>query len=514
MNSLGFYFGPKFISVISSSGKKILNNVQISTSTFQSTDLEEKVPDEVKIVAIFQDELRRNKISAKEAGITLSSKDLIVRTFEMPVLPSNELASAINFEAKKYLPFRVEELILDYQLMFDRVSHKNLIALMGIKKEALEKYRSIFRQLNIEINTIEYSAFSLLRLLKLTGLSDKGVVAVACLDLTGEDEINFAVLDNGFPLFSRDITLIGGPGDQPLSSQAAAGEEPESVLDKLKNEIRVSLDYYKRKFAAKSPSKVIFISGPDYQPDLETFVKDMGLGVEFMDTRFLGKSIPFSLNLLKGYSVSLNKSIKTKVVLSATKAKTAPAKEALAKIELATMLSGIKVEPKWIAAGAIMIAATFGYGLFNIMSAQKEVQDVKAKRPATNAANPDASYEELTGVNNDYRQKIEVLDSIIRKQLYLTSPLDAIPRLAPDGVWLGSFTYRKDDKNTELVLDGVAYLKDSAKELDLVNTFFLKLKEDAVFSRYFKLIDLVSMDATVAEGEKATKFQIVCRAQK
>jgi hypothetical protein len=514
MNSLGFYFGPKFISVISSSGKKILNNIQISTSTFQSTDLEEKVPDEVKIVAIFQDELRRNKVSAKEAGITLSSKDLIVRTFEMPVLPANELASAINFEAKKYLPFRVEELVLDYQLLFDRVSRKNLVALMGIKKEALEKYRSIFRQLNMEISSIEYSAFSLLRLLKLTGVADKGVVAVACLDLTGEDEINFAVLDNGFPLFSRDITLIGAPGEQPLPPVSAPGEETESVLDKLKSEIRVSLDYYKRKFATRSPSKVIFISGPDYQPDLETFIKDMGLGVEFLDTRFLGKSIPFSLNLLKGYSASLNKSIKTKIVLSATRAKTQPAKEALARVELATLISGIKIEPKWIAAGAIIVAATFGYGLFNIMNVQKEIQEVKAKRPATGAVNPDASYEELVNINNDYRQKIEVLDNTIKKQLYLTSPLDAIPRLAPDGIWLVNFAYKKDDKNTGLILDGVAYLKDSAKELDLINTFFRKLKEDTVFSQYFKLIDLVSMDATTTEGEKATKFQIVCQSQK
>jgi len=438
MNALGFYFGPKFISVISSSGKKILNNIQIPTSTFQSTDLEEKVPDEVKIVAIFQDELRRNKIQGKEAGITLSSKDLIVRTFEMPVLPANELASAINFEAKKYLPFRVEELILDYQLSFDKVSRKNLIALMGIKKEALEKYRSIFRQLNIEISSIEYSAFSLLRLMKLTGLSDKGVVAVACVDMTGEDEINFAVLDNGFPLFSRDITLVGGPGEQP--APAAPGEEAETILDKLKSEIRVSLDYYKRKFAAKSPEKVVFISGPDYQPDLGTFIKDMGLGVEFLDIRFLGKSIPFSLNLLKGYSVSLNKSIKTKVVLSATKAKTVPAKEALAKIELATLLSGLKVDTRWIIAGVLMVAATFGYGLFNIMSAQKEIQAVKALRPATTVANPEASYEELAGVNNDYRNKIETLDNLIKKQLYLTSPLDAIPRLAPEGIWLSGFS--------------------------------------------------------------------------
>ncbi|TBR15715.1 hypothetical protein EPO66_05580, partial [bacterium] len=88
MSNLGVYFGPKSISLVETKGKKFLKNIQIPLSRIATPDLQEKVPEEVKIVALFKDELRRNKIEANEVNITISGKDLIIRTFDLPVLPA------------------------------------------------------------------------------------------------------------------------------------------------------------------------------------------------------------------------------------------------------------------------------------------------------------------------------------------------------------------------------------------------------------------------------------------
>ena len=114
MSSLGIYFGPKVISLVETKGRRLINDIQIPQTTIFEGELEEKVPAEVKligIIALFKEELRKNKIEAKEATLCLSGKDLVVRTFEIPMLPREELKSAINFEVKKYIPFRVEDLI-------------------------------------------------------------------------------------------------------------------------------------------------------------------------------------------------------------------------------------------------------------------------------------------------------------------------------------------------------------------------------------------------------------------
>ena len=72
MNSLGVYFGPKFISIVETKGRKLLNNIQISQSVISPRGLEEQVPAEVKLTAVFKDELRSNKIEVKKAVYCLS----------------------------------------------------------------------------------------------------------------------------------------------------------------------------------------------------------------------------------------------------------------------------------------------------------------------------------------------------------------------------------------------------------------------------------------------------------
>ncbi len=124
MSSLGIYFGPKLINIVETKGRKPVRDIEVPQTTISAGELEEKVPADVKtieIIALFKDELRRNKIDARESTICLSGKDLIIRTFEIPVLPREELQSAINFEVKKYIPFKVEDLISDFQLKFDKL---------------------------------------------------------------------------------------------------------------------------------------------------------------------------------------------------------------------------------------------------------------------------------------------------------------------------------------------------------------------------------------------------------
>ena len=206
MNSLGIYFGPKAISMVETEKKKVKNHNLIPQAAVYNGELDKKVPAEVKtieIIALLKDELRRNKMDAREATICLSGRDLIIRTFQMPVLPRQEMQSAINFEAKKYIPFKIEEVIADFQIKLDRLSHTSLVLYIGIKKETLDRHISILNQLDLKINAVEYSAFSILRCLKLAGLNGRGVVGVLAADLKVEDEINFMVLEDGFPLNGR-----------------------------------------------------------------------------------------------------------------------------------------------------------------------------------------------------------------------------------------------------------------------------------------------------------------------
>jgi Tfp pilus assembly protein PilN len=497
MSSLGIYFGPKVITVVETSGKKFIKHIQIPQTTISAGELEEKVPTEVKtleIIALLKDELRKNKIDARNATLCLSGKDLITRTFEIPVLPREELHSAINFEAKKYIPFKIEDLISDFQFVLDKISHVNIVIFMGIKKEVLERYISILTQLNIRAHAIEYSAFSVLRILRLSGVSDKGVIGVLTSDLKEEDEVNFTVLENGFPLFSRDITLMGDSGELGKIEEAA----PSAALERLKSEIRVSLGYYQRKFPVKNIQKIFLISNKEHRSDLEGFMTENSLSAQFIDAdKVIGKLAPYSLSLIKGYSSSLSRAIRINLKLNLLAAQTR-SKHLKPKIPVkktVSLVEGIRLDARVIALALLLCIFTFSYSLYRKQFLSKEAKKVILMRPEVSVTiKPQSSLKDLAAIESEVKKRLNAYDSLINKQVYVTELLEIIPRVIPKGVWLTQLSFSKKEENkVELSLRGYAYLDDNSREFEAANKFLSNLKESPEFSNYFKEMNIVSM---------------------
>ncbi len=512
MSTLGVYFGPQLVSIVEIKGNKQINYIQVPLSMVSAGEpLEEKVPASVKLVALIKDELMQHDIEAKEAIVSISGKDLIVRTFEMPILSRQELDTAVNFEVKKYIPFKIEDLVTDFQYKLDKSIQKTRVLFVGIKKEVLDNYLHILSQLDIRVKSIEYSAFSILRLLKLANVKEKGIIAVVNIELTKEDEGNFVVLDNGFPLFSRDLSLIGG-----YEEVLKAEETQQSViLEKLKREIQISLDYYDRKFPGKNISKIFFVTNPNYRADLDGFIKDLGLGINFIDiNKYIDKPIPFSLAFVKGYSSSLFK-IDVGVKINLLLAKEKLAKKTAQKVsEPLSPAMRLKSDIIVTAVCFLILIAVFLFGKYRRLPVEKELHNIINDRPAVSSVSKLISYKELVDINSNYKMKAGVMDGIIKSRLYVTPLLDAIPRVIPKGVQLVSLSFKEVEEKTELILEGTAYVGNGDKELELVNTFLSLLKENSVLSRYFKEMSVVSTGQKQVDKMTITNFVISCQDYK
>jgi len=510
MNTLGVYFGPQLISIVETKGSKPINYIQVSQSSIREL-LEEKVPIPVKLTVLLKDELVKNNIEANEATVSISGRDLIVRTFEMPILPRQELDTAVNFEVKKYIPFKIEDLISDFQYKLDKTIQKTRVLFVGIKKEVLDNYLNILSQLGIKIKSIEYSAFSILRLLKLADIKEKGIIAVVNIDITKDDEANFVVLDDGFPLFSRDISLIGG------YEEVAKEEEAQSsiVSEKLKREIQISLGYYDRKFPGKNISKIFFITNPNYRADLDGFIKDLGLGIHFIDiNKYIDRPIPFSLAFVKGYSSSLSKiniGVKINLLLAKERVTKKTAQEALTSL---SWVMCFKSDVIVVVVCFLIFIVIFLSGIYRALPLQKELNNIINIRPATSTISGELSFEELRNINSNYKIKAEAMDNLIKERLYLTPLLDAIPRVAPKGIRLVNLSFKEAEDKIELILEGTAYLGNSEKELELVNTFLSRLKENSTLTKYFKEMSVVSTGNKQIEKITITNFIISCQDYK
>jgi len=517
MNSLGIYFGPKLIKIVESRGRKVIHSAEIPHSMIAAGELEEKVPMEVKtieFVALFKDELRRNKIIGKEASLALSGRDLIIRTFEIPMIPREEIESAVNFEAKKYIPFKVEELITDFQLKFDKSSRTNTVFFIGLKKEALDRYIAIMQQLGIKIASVEYSAFSMIRCLKLSGSSDKGNIGILSVDVTGEDEVNFTVLENGFPLFSRDISLTRGP--ESLVRLREIG--PLEAVEKLKTELHVSLDYYNSKFPTKSLKKIFVISNQANRQELEAVIKESNLPVQCLNTDiYLEKTVPFSLCFLKAYSASLAKTIRLplKVNLLAAREKLRALKERALPKERVFRFKDLRLDYRILALGILFIVGAYVYGFYQIKPLRREFVNVLAQRKAVTNINADVSQDELTKIAVLNKNRLESLESLIDRQVYLTEIFNVISQDLPGGLWFTSLSFiKKEGDKNEFVLEGRVSLGDGDQEFDAVNNLLSNLQNNPDFVKYFRQITISSLSRQTS-GELPypyTQFSIFCRS--
>ncbi|MDD5078222.1 MAG: pilus assembly protein PilM [Candidatus Omnitrophica bacterium] len=509
MNSLGIYFGIKDINLVETSGNKILNNIRLPHPKLEISELEEKVPVDVKIMALLKDAFRTYRINAGEATFCISGQDLVIRTFEIPLLPLNELRNGVNFEAKKYIPFKLEDLDYDFQVLFNKKNKTNLVLFVGIKKEILSEYISFAKQLNLKINALEYSAFSILRFMKLAGLKDTGVFASLCFDFNSEDEANFTVFENGFSLFSRDFDLAG----EPAGFEQTAESDLLQKQDKLKNEIRISFDYYNRKFPDKEVKNVFIISNKEGQQNVKAFFTDTSIPVKFVDTqKVLGKTTSYSSILAKSFAASLFRSAPVKIKINLIGSRGKAARAAAPSSGSLAFLEGIKIDPKFILLGLMICGGAFFYGSMRTKAAQQKLEEIKSQRlKISSAANTD-SFQDLSALSAKYKKKIGALDNVVKNQIYITPLLSSIPRDLPRGVWLESFSLgQSKGVPLELTLNGQSYLNDSDKEFEAVNIFITNLKRDPVFSKYFKEIVIGFIDRKVLQGKSLAVFKIVCR---
>jgi len=356
---------------------------------------------------------------------------------------------------------------------------------------------------------LEYAAFSTLRFLKLSGIGDAGVMAILCFDLNNNDEANFTVFENGFSLFSRDFDLAG---------EAAGFEQTvESDLlqkqDKLKNEIRLSFDYYNRKFPDKEVRNVFVISDKESQEGLKPFFAESSIPVKFVDTqKALGKTATYSSILVKSFAASLFKSTPLKMKINLVGSRLKAARAAEAANNPFALLEDIKVDFKYIFFGVCICIAVFSYGLMRKQAMQQELDLIKNKRMKISSVVASDDFQALSAASSKFKKRITALDSVVRNQVYATPLFSAIPRSLPKGVWLESFSFKHGkDVPSELVLNGQAYLRDSDQEFEAVNIFITNLKKDPVFSGYFKEIAMGFIDRSDVSGRNVAVFKITCK---
>ena len=214
-------------------------------------------------------------------NISFSGASTVIRYVNFLRMNKLELKGALKFEAQKHIPFSVEEVNLDAEILRDDLpENKMLVLIAALKKEIIPPRIKLLENAGLRPNIIDIDSLALVNAFNFNYSKNEIPEGKSvCLLNIGASITNVNILDNTLVRLSRDIHSGGANFTKKLMDvfeiDFKAAEElkinptqdktdkikaaVESVLTNLASEVRTSFDYYESQNTANVVK--IFLSG-------------------------------------------------------------------------------------------------------------------------------------------------------------------------------------------------------------------------------------------------------------
>ena len=174
----------------------------------------------------------------KEVCASLSGNAVIVKKITLPVMTENELSESIYWEAEQYIPFDIQDVNLDYQIL-DPGTGANArgsmdVLLVAAKKEKIADYTSVITQSGRTPVIVDVDAFALQNAFEVNYGLEAGKVVV--LLNAGASAININILLGDQSVFTRDISMGGNAYTEAVQKEL---DLPFELAEQLKKGIPV-----------------------------------------------------------------------------------------------------------------------------------------------------------------------------------------------------------------------------------------------------------------------------------
>lgn len=218
------------------------------------------------------------KVTTKEVNISVSGPSVIVRFVSMPKMREEELKSAMRFEAEKYVPFAINDCIIDHHVLKRNEKEGRLdVLLVAVKKDFVLDRISVVEESGFTVGSVDVDTFAVANsYLRNFPATDPGKT-IALLNI-GAKFTNVGIIWDGIICFVRDVAIGGDYFDQAISKalniDIKAAEDikvspkeklpdiiscTKGVANNLLDEMRLSFSYYENQSGRAIDE--IYISG-------------------------------------------------------------------------------------------------------------------------------------------------------------------------------------------------------------------------------------------------------------
>ena len=266
------------------------------------------IMDSVRCVEVLQRLIKEQSISAKDAVISVSGHSVIVKRVSLPQMTEEELAESIKWEAEQYIPFDINDVNTDFQILNTFIDPEGKpqmnVLLAVVKKDKLAEYTSLVVEAGLRPVIVDIDSFALENMYGINYEGKEGET-VALINI-GASLTNINILQKGMVAFTRDVSIGGNKYTESIqkdmglsyedAEKAKKGEGMEGVdsftLDsvienvsvEIVNEITRSFGYFKTASGNEKIDKIMLSGGSSKIKNLDNFLQShLDISVEIIN---------------------------------------------------------------------------------------------------------------------------------------------------------------------------------------------------------------------------------------
>lgn len=257
--------------------------------------------DSLRLVDALKELIKKSRIKTKNAVIGISGHaSVIIKRISLPEMSEEDLTESIKFEAEQYVPFDIEDVNLDFQILGPREEPGQMdVILVAVKKDIINEYVTVVKEAGLNPVIVDVDAFALENMYEVNyEIEPNRNVALVNI---GASTINMNILKGGVSVFTRDSSLGSNLHTEAIQKafgatyenaerlkkgESVEGVAPEdaysaimSASEDIIGEVGRSLDYYKSTTLQEDINEVILSGGGVLIKDFSRILSEK-IGVE------------------------------------------------------------------------------------------------------------------------------------------------------------------------------------------------------------------------------------------
>jgi len=166
---------------------------------------EGRIIDKESLAKIIKTLFKSQKIKEKKVAISTGGHSVVVKTISTPTAPDEELNLSIRTEAEQYIPYDIDDVNIDYQILGESEFSPDQmnVLLVAVKKDLVAEYIDLIRMAGLTPSIIDVDTFALQNLFET--LPDQKTEQVTLLVDVGASKTSLNILKDNHSMMMRDM---------------------------------------------------------------------------------------------------------------------------------------------------------------------------------------------------------------------------------------------------------------------------------------------------------------------